>query len=444
MGQPFSKRYLYEDDEDDHRKVDVLTSVTHLNEINGRDGMYQHNCPRCQKMYTYKKNLQRHLKFECGVEPTEHCHLCPYVTRYRHSLKSHMHTKPIITFGEVLSGCLLENENIVVTQKNDKFVLLEINTPSTEKRKDDGGKEGKRAVITDISDAKKVLQEHQQKVVAKPAAVTTNTTSVVTTVVTVPPKVTTKNHPRIKYSMKQPVPVSLHKSLNKFELLNFSLSRKFGNKVTGETTTVLSGTGAGVVTSTGGGYGNTGVGGGSTLSVIETEIAKVPASIIIQAPNSNKSASNINEDLQSSIMGDLSNYEIDDIELPDGTQIGFSDSTDSMDRDASRADYESRSADDNTKFAYIEGRSLQNYDFSQSDSNDDVNRQYVCRHCGKKYRWKSTLRRHENVECGGKEPMHQCPHCAYRAKQRGNLGVHIRKHHSEMPQLETRRKHRSS
>ncbi|CAH0398563.1 unnamed protein product [Chilo suppressalis] len=61
---------------------------------------------------------------------------------------------------------------------------------------------------------------------------------------------------------------------------------------------------------------------------------------------------------------------------------------------------------------------------------EDPSRQFECRHCGKKYRWKSTLRRHENVECGGKAPAHQCPYCSYRAKQRGNLGVHIRKHHN--------------
>ncbi|KAI8426624.1 hypothetical protein MSG28_005404 [Choristoneura fumiferana] len=65
-----------------------------------------------------------------------------------------------------------------------------------------------------------------------------------------------------------------------------------------------------------------------------------------------------------------------------------------------------------------------------SNSSDDASRQFECRHCGKKYRWKSTLRRHENVECGGKPPAHQCPYCSYRAKQRGNLGVHIRKHHN--------------
>ncbi|XP_058987015.1 longitudinals lacking protein isoform X3 [Musca domestica] len=69
---------------------------------------------------------------------------------------------------------------------------------------------------------------------------------------------------------------------------------------------------------------------------------------------------------------------------------------------------------------------------------------YECRHCGKKYRWKSTLRRHENVECGGKEPSHQCPYCPYKSKQRGNLGVHVRKHHSNMPQLASRRRSKYS
>lgn len=61
--------------------------------------------------------------------------------------------------------------------------------------------------------------------------------------------------------------------------------------------------------------------------------------------------------------------------------------------------------------------------------------QFACRHCGKRYRWKSTMRRHEQVECGGKEPMFQCPECPYRAKQKGNLGVHVRKHHPLLMQI---------
>lgn len=68
---------------------------------------------------------------------------------------------------------------------------------------------------------------------------------------------------------------------------------------------------------------------------------------------------------------------------------------------------------------------------------------FPCRHCGRKYRWKSTLRRHENDECGNKEPAHQCPYCSYKAKQRGNLGVHVRKHHSDKPKLESCRKRKT-
>ncbi|XP_017466194.1 PREDICTED: longitudinals lacking protein, isoforms F/I/K/T isoform X5 [Rhagoletis zephyria] len=92
--------------------------------------------------------------------------------------------------------------------------------------------------------------------------------------------------------------------------------------------------------------------------------------------------------------------------------------------------------------ASVDGTTTTTYELSLSDSSmhpDDGDAKYVCRHCGKKYRWKSTLRRHENVECGGKEPCHPCPHCSYKAKQRGNLGVHVRKHHPEKPGLESKR-----
>ncbi|KAJ8958183.1 hypothetical protein NQ318_006125 [Aromia moschata] len=56
--------------------------------------------------------------------------------------------------------------------------------------------------------------------------------------------------------------------------------------------------------------------------------------------------------------------------------------------------------------------------------------QFACRYCGKRYKWKSTMRRHEQDECGDKEPKFQCSYCPYKAKQKGNLGVHVRKHHS--------------
>lgn len=170
---------------------------------------------------------------------------------------------------------------------------------------------------------------------------------------------------------------------------------------------------------------------------LETE----PKTLLVQdanQPNSEITTTSI-------IMTDLEHYaEIDDIQLPDGSQIGFGD--DEMSQHEERK-YSSASVDDEysmghysnhpTKYEYLSDSAI-------SANNEEGNRQYICRHCGKRYRWKSTLRRHENVECGGKEPLHQCPHCPYKAKQRGNLGVHIRKHHGAMPPLESRRKSNKS
>lgn len=73
-------------------------------------------------------------------------------------------------------------------------------------------------------------------------------------------------------------------------------------------------------------------------------------------------------------------------------------------------------------------------------SESESGHQFACRHCGKRYRWKSTLKRHERVECGGQAPSFGCPYCQYKAKQRGNLSVHMRKHHGDKPQLASNRK----
>ncbi|XP_017466191.1 PREDICTED: longitudinals lacking protein isoform X2 [Rhagoletis zephyria] len=120
-------------------------------------------------------------------------------------------------------------------------------------------------------------------------------------------------------------------------------------------------------------------------------------------------------------------------------------------------------SDDSQKFMFAaQAQALRNLEYSFSDpghnsfgmlgndtstpnnGNEGPEAVYECRHCGKKYRWKSTLRRHENVECGGKEPSHQCPYCPYKSKQRGNLGVHVRKHHSDLPQLTSKRRSKYS
>lgn len=186
----------------------------------------------------------------------------------------------------------------------------------------------------------------------------------------------------------------------------------------------------------------------STLTPISTTIT-IPSTTHLSA---NSQIININS---SDLASAIKYADIDDIELPDGTKIGYqTDITEVRQSDStSETSYPPSLAE---KYSILAASTLKNFDFSMSETtttqnaitetstanNSEENSEelFPCRHCGKKYRWKSTLRRHENDECGNKEPAHQCPYCPYKAKQRGNLGVHVRKHHASMPQLESRRK----
>ncbi|XP_054287657.1 zinc finger protein 649-like [Macrosteles quadrilineatus] len=49
---------------------------------------------------------------------------------------------------------------------------------------------------------------------------------------------------------------------------------------------------------------------------------------------------------------------------------------------------------------------------------------FCCTFCGKVYRHKCDLKRHQRYECG-KDPTFCCPHCPYKAKQKGTLKTHI-------------------
>lgn len=164
-------------------------------------------------------------------------------------------------------------------------------------------------------------------------------------------------------------------------------------------------------------------------------IQAVPTSANQQVTEYEVSATNTsNQSNDFSNLDDLE-YGIDDIELPEDVQIHFSESYKSEDGGRESYKSEDNGRDSVVVKKYYAGAS----DNSMASDGEEAGRQYECRHCGKRYRWKSTLRRHENVECGGKEACHQCHYCSYKAKQRGNLGVHIRKHHADKPPLETRR-----
>lgn len=150
-------------------------------------------------------------------------------------------------------------------------------------------------------------------------------------------------------------------------------------------------------------------------------------------------------DLTVGVIDDLDYIGVDDIDLP---EVNFSDFRPEQNTNSVSSNSNDLVGGGHTEKYTIFGEgnivvrkqdphSMVMNENSMSDNDDG--KQYACQHCGKRYRWKSTLRRHENVECGGKEPVHQCPYCPYRAKQRGNLGVHVRKHHSNLPPLATRR-----
>ncbi|XP_023170474.2 longitudinals lacking protein, isoforms A/B/D/L isoform X13 [Drosophila hydei] len=49
-----------------------------------------HICPLCDKSYSHKRTLWRHLRIECGQQPREKCQYCHYVAHYKHSLKNHI------------------------------------------------------------------------------------------------------------------------------------------------------------------------------------------------------------------------------------------------------------------------------------------------------------------------------------------------------------------
>ena len=57
-------------------------------------------CKTCGKVYNYYSSLARHLKHECGVEPKFHCPLCPYRTKHKSSLNTHLNGRHMKTFND--------------------------------------------------------------------------------------------------------------------------------------------------------------------------------------------------------------------------------------------------------------------------------------------------------------------------------------------------------
>lgn len=51
-------------------------------------GIY--HCQKCGKSYSRAHSLNRHVKFECGVEPQFECPICHKKSKHKHNLLLHM------------------------------------------------------------------------------------------------------------------------------------------------------------------------------------------------------------------------------------------------------------------------------------------------------------------------------------------------------------------
>jgi predicted RNA-binding Zn-ribbon protein involved in translation (DUF1610 family) len=49
-----------------------------------------HYCPNCGKAYSWKSNLTRHLRLECGKAPRQQCPYCPYITNHKCVVQKHI------------------------------------------------------------------------------------------------------------------------------------------------------------------------------------------------------------------------------------------------------------------------------------------------------------------------------------------------------------------
>lgn len=53
---------------------------------------FGYSCPRCGNTYTRTHSLNRHIRFECGIEPKFVCPICHKKSKHKHNLLIHMRT----------------------------------------------------------------------------------------------------------------------------------------------------------------------------------------------------------------------------------------------------------------------------------------------------------------------------------------------------------------
>lgn len=52
-------------------------------------GVRRHVCEICGRSYVQSQHLNRHKRYECGIEPQFKCEFCPYKAKRKQHLKAH-------------------------------------------------------------------------------------------------------------------------------------------------------------------------------------------------------------------------------------------------------------------------------------------------------------------------------------------------------------------
>lgn len=68
------------------------TASTYIGSGTGSSGGGAFMCKQCGNSYARPHSLNRHIRFECGVEPKFECPICHKKSKHKHNLVLHMRT----------------------------------------------------------------------------------------------------------------------------------------------------------------------------------------------------------------------------------------------------------------------------------------------------------------------------------------------------------------
>lgn len=71
-------------------------NISDINFVTNNMQATGYSCQRCGNAYARPHSLNRHIRFECGVEPQFECPICHKKSKHKHNLALHMrtHQKP--------------------------------------------------------------------------------------------------------------------------------------------------------------------------------------------------------------------------------------------------------------------------------------------------------------------------------------------------------------